>query len=314
MRLPPNLPAPIRLPESGLSPLHRACYVTGMPEKIPNPSPETCVGLIGMGRMAQALAGGWWSRLTPPPSLVGYDPSSTARQRAAQRVPDWRPLESEAAVAEAADVVFLCVKPQAVGSVCQCIAPVVGERGSLVVSIAAGVTLEALSRNLDGHDRLIRIMPNTPCLVGAGASGLAAAEGADSSDRQLVEALMSAVGVCHWLEERLLDAVTGLSGSGPAYVFVLIEALADGGVRMGLPRDVALSLAAQTVYGASKLLLEEQQHPAVLKDQVASPGGTTIAGLEAVEQYGVRGAMMAAVRAATERAHELNDPPIEPSL
>ena len=313
MRPPPNLPAPIRLPESGLSPLHRACYVTGMPEKIPNPSPETCVGLIGMGRMAQALAGGWWSRLTPPPALVGYDPSPAACQRAAERVPDWRSVDGEAAVAEVAEVLFLCVKPQAVGDVCRRIAPVVGKRRPLVVSIAAGATLEALCRQLNDHDRLIRVMPNTPCLVGAGASGLAAAEGADSSDRQLVEALMSAVGVCHWLEERLLDAVTGLSGSGPAYAFVLIEALADGGVRMGLSRDVALSLAAQTVYGASKLLLEEQQHPAVLKDQVASPGGTTIAGLEALERHGVRAAMMAAVRAATQRARELNDPPTNPS-
>ena len=284
-----------------------------MLEKIPNPSPETCVGLIGMGRMAQALAGGWESRLTPPPPLVGYDPSPEACKRATERVSHWRVLDCEAAVTDAADVIFLCVKPQTVGNVCQRIAPVIGQHRPLVVSIAAGVTLEALSGHLDSYDRLIRVMPNTPCLVGAGASGLAAAQGADSSDRKLVEALMSAVGVCHWLEERLLDAVTGLSGSGPAYVFVLIEALADGGVRMGLPREVALSLAAQTVYGASKLLLQEERHPAVLKDQVASPGGTTIAGLEALERHGVRAAMMAAVRAATQRARELNDPPTNPS-
>jgi pyrroline-5-carboxylate reductase len=148
-------------------------------------------------------------------------------------------------------------------------------------------------------------MPNTPCLVGETAAAYCLGPGASEEDGELVRRLLGAVGVAIPVEERLLDVVTGLSGSGPAYGYLMIEALADGGVRMGLPRDVALTLAAQTLLGAAKMVLQTHEHPAVLKDRVASPGGTTIAGLQALEDRGLRGALIAAVEAATRRSAEL---------
>ncbi len=148
-------------------------------------------------------------------------------------------------------------------------------------------------------------MPNTPCLVGQSASGYCLGPGCSASDGQLVAQLLEAVGTAHPVDEKLLDAVTGLSGSGPAFVYVIIEALSDGGVRVGLPRDVSTALAAQTVLGAAQMVLRTGQHPGVLKDQVTSPGGTTIAGLQALEEHGVRGAIIAAVEAAAKRSVEL---------
>ena len=148
-------------------------------------------------------------------------------------------------------------------------------------------------------------MPNTPCLIGQSASGYCLGPRATAADGQLVAQLLGAVGRAFAVDEKLLDAVTGLSGSGPAFVYVMIEALSDGGVRMGLPRDVATALAAQTVRGAAQMVLETGEHPGVLKDRVASPGGTTIAGLQALETGGLRGTLMAAVEAATRRSIEL---------
>ena len=202
------------------------------------------------------------------------------------------------------DLVVLAVKPQMMASVLAEIAPHLQPR-HLVVSIAAGVTLAQLATGLGATTRLIRVMPNTPCLVGASAAGIAVGSTAKAEDATLVKSLFTAVGIAHVVPEYQLDAVTGLSGSGPAYVYVMIEAMADGGVRAGLPRDVALALAAQTVFGSAKMVLETKQHPAALKDAVASPGGTTIAGLHALEQAGFRGAVMDAVQAATLRAKEL---------
>jgi pyrroline-5-carboxylate reductase len=173
----------------------------------------------------------------------------------------------------------------------------------LFVSIAAGVTIARLSAGL-GTDRVIRVMPNTPCLVGKGAAAFARGPSATPADGERVAKLLNAVGLAFELDEKLLDAVTGLSGSGPAFVYVVIEALSDGGVRMGLPRHVATQLAAQTVLGAAQMVLGGE-HPAVLKDRVASPGGTTIAGLQALEDRGLRAALIAAVEAATERSKEL---------
>jgi pyrroline-5-carboxylate reductase len=176
----------------------------------------------------------------------------------------------------------------------------------LLVSVAAGVSLQAIGDRLGVPGaRLVRVMPNTPCLVGASASAYCPSAGATPEDCRLVDRLFNAVGRAVPVPEKLLDAVTGLSGSGPAFVFVIIEALSDGGVRMGLPRDLATQLAAQTVLGSAKLLLESGLHPGVLKDMVASPAGTTIAGLHALERGGLRAALIDAVEAATRRSAEL---------
>jgi pyrroline-5-carboxylate reductase len=174
-----------------------------------------------------------------------------------------------------------------------------------VVSIAAGVTLDQLAEQLGTDCRLVRVMPNTPCLLGESASAYSPGENASEEDVLLVERLLGAVGKAVRLPEKLLDAVTGLSASGPAFVYVMIEALSDGGVRVGLPRDVATLLAAQTVLGSARMVLETGLHPGALKDMVASPGGTTIAGLHALERGGARAALMDAVEAAARRATEL---------
>ena len=175
----------------------------------------------------------------------------------------------------------------------------------LLISIAAGVTLAKLEAALPAGARVIRVMPNTPALVGESASAFALGKAATAADGELAKKLLSAVGVAFQVKESLLDAVTGLSGSGPAYVYLFIDALSDGGVASGLPRDIATKLAAQTVFGAAKMVLETGQHPGVLKDQVTSPGGTTIKGLHELEKGKLRAAVMSAVRAATEKSKKL---------
>jgi pyrroline-5-carboxylate reductase len=175
----------------------------------------------------------------------------------------------------------------------------------LIISIAAGVPTVKIETAFAKPVRVVRVMPNTPALVLAGAAGLCAGSRATSEDLDVARTLFDALGRTVVVSEALMDAVTGLSGSGPAYIFVLIEALADGGVKMGLAREAALTLAAQTVYGSAKLLLETGLHPAELKDRVASPAGTTIAGLQALEEQAFRGAIIGAVERATLRSREL---------
>lgn len=204
------------------------------------------------------------------------------------------------------EVVFLAVKPQVMSTVLAELKPVVGDR-HLVVSIAAGITLRQLGKGLGERRRIIRVMPNTPCLVGASASGYCRGGTATEEDGQLVQRLLRSVGVAFELPESLLDAVTGLSGSGPAFIALVIEALSDGGVRMGLPREVATALAAQTVLGTGKMVIDQEMHPAQLKDMVSSAGGTTIAGIHALERAGLRAALIDAVEAATLRSKELAD-------
>jgi pyrroline-5-carboxylate reductase len=254
--------------------------------------------------MATALARGWLTAgLIMAEPACASDPLPQARQAFAAET-GLRTTENNREVVATSDVLVLAVKPQAMATLLADIRPAVNAR-HLLVSIAAGVTLRQLADGLGGDRRLVRVMPNTPCLVGASASGYAPGDAATAEDINLVDRLLNAVGRAFRLPEYLLDAVTGLSGSGPAFVYVMIEALSDGGVRVGLPRDVATALAAQTVFGAAKMVLETGSHPAVLKDMVASPGGTTIAGLHAMEQKGVRGALMDAVEAATRRSMEL---------
>lgn len=261
------------------------------------------IGFLGAGRMATALARGWLrAGLVRADGCIASDPLPPARQAftsdtACPAVVDNRE------VVRAADLLVLAVKPQSMAALLEEIRPHVS--GRLVVSIAAGVTLRQLTAGLGPACRLVRVMPNTPCLIGASASAYSPGDNATAEDVAWVDRLLNAVGVAFRLPEHLLDAVTGLSGSGPAFVYLMIEALSDGGVRVGLPRDVATALAAQTVLGAARMVLETHSHPGVLKDMVASPGGTTIAGLHALERGGVRGALMDAVDAATRRAAEL---------
>lgn len=266
-------------------------------------APPPAVGFLGAGQMATALAAGWVrGGLIDGPRSRASDPVPAARQKF-EKATGVRAVETNAEVATA-DVLVLAVKPQAMAAALADVRPFVGPR-HLVVSIAAGVTLKTLADGLRSGTRLVRVMPNTPCVVGASASGYAAGPAATADDVALVGRLFGAVGRAVAVPEHLLDAVTGLSGSGPAFVYVMIEALADGGVRAGLPRDVALALAAQTVLGSAKMVLETGHHPGVLKDAVASPGGTTIAGLHALEKGGFRAALMDAVEAAARRAEEL---------
>ena len=262
------------------------------------------IGFLGAGQMATALARGWLAAgLLDPEASLASDPFPEARSRF-QEATGVRTTADNLRVVEACDVVVLAVKPQTMTALLAEVRPATADR-HLVVSIAAGITLRQLAEGLGPDRRLVRVMPNTPCLVCASAAGFAAGPAAQPEDVERVGRLFNAVGRAFAVPEHLLDAVTGLSGSGPAFVYVMIEALSDGGVRMGLPRDVATALAAQTVLGAARMVLETKQHPGALKDAVTSPGGTTIAGLHALERGGLRAALMDAVEAATRRSVEL---------
>ena len=203
------------------------------------------------------------------------------------------------------DIALLCVKPQVMDEVLAEISPAVDPKKHCVISIAAGIPISRLESALPEGTPVVRVMPNTPAQVLAGASAIALGTNATELHRQIAHEIFSAVGLVIDVPEKLIDAVTALSGSGPAYVFVFAEALADAGVNLGLPRAVALKLAAQTLLGAAKMLLETGKHPAELKDMVTSPGGTTIAALSVLERKAFRGAIIEAVAVAHQRAKEL---------
>ncbi|MHA7837983.1 MAG: pyrroline-5-carboxylate reductase [bacterium] len=264
------------------------------------------VGFIGCGAMAQALAGGLVEAGLAPDRLLASDPFPAARARIETAL-GIKAVEENAEVVARSDVVVIAVKPGLVASTLKDLDPAICER-PLWISIAAGVSLGQLRQALPAAARVVRTMPNTPALVGAGATAYFPGPGLDETDLARVEAVLRAAGWC-WRapNEALLDAVTGLSGSGPAYVFLILEALADAGVRQGLPRDVARELATRTVLGAAKLALETGTHPGALKDQVTSPGGTTIAGIAQIESHGVRAAFYDAVAAAADRSRALRD-------
>jgi pyrroline-5-carboxylate reductase len=262
------------------------------------------IGFIGAGKMGEALIRGMLrAHLTEPSKIAIFD-ADEERMIALAKALKVQTNTSGARVLGNSDVVFIAVKPGIVRGVLKDVADRVTPE-HLIVSIAAGVPISAMETILPDDARVVRVMPNTPCLIGAAASAFALGRHATTDDAKVVKAIFDAVGKSVLVEEKMLDAVTGLSGSGPAYVYVIIEALADGGVRMGLPREVALALAAQTVFGAAKMVVDTNAHPALLKDMVASPGGTTIEGLRVLEQYRVRAALMDAVEAATRRAEEL---------
>lgn len=203
------------------------------------------------------------------------------------------------------DVILLCTKPHDIRSALESMCVAAAGQPFLVISIAAGITLTALQDAAAEGVRVIRAMPNTPALVGKGAAAFCLGSTATREDAETAKLLLGSVGLAVEVPERLMDAVTGLSGSGPAYIYLVIEALADGGVRCGLPRADALRLAAQTVLGAAGMVLETGEHPGVLKDMVTSPGGTTIAGIAELESRGLRSSLIEAVTAATRRSIEL---------
>lgn len=262
------------------------------------------LGFIGAGKMASALSAGFLtSGIVSPNQIVATDVSSEARVHF-QQATGADVFEELQPLVERANLLFLAVKPQHLGGLLTQLKPLITD-DHLIVSIAAGVALNTLENSLGGSGRVIRVMPNTPCLVGAGACGISLGSRASREDGQLVTQLLETVGIVYEVPETLLNAVTGLSGSGPAYVYQFIEALSDGGVRMGLPRQMATEFAAQTVLGAARMVLETGLHPGELKDAVTSPGGTTIAGLHALERGGFRASVMNAVEAATHRSKEL---------
>ncbi|MDD3470772.1 MAG: pyrroline-5-carboxylate reductase [Thermoguttaceae bacterium] len=264
----------------------------------------TKMGLIGTGQMGSALAEGWIrAGLVTTEQLVASDASEVSRQQFAKRTSVTAGTDN-LEVVHAAEVIVLAVKPQIFPSVASEIAKHLA--GKLVLSIIAGTPLAALRSQLGPDCRIVRIMPNTPCLVGLGACGYSPASSATEEDAALVQKLLEAVAVAYPVEESKLDAITGLSGSGPAFVYMMISALADAGVRDGLPRSMALQLAAQTVYGSAAMVLRTGEHPEVLKDRVCSPAGTTIAGVAVLEQFGFRNAVIQAVDAATQRSQKLS--------
>ncbi len=262
------------------------------------------IGVIGCGNMGEALTAGWVdSGIVEPGRIVVWDAdadklAALVRRRRVRRARD------NGDVAAQADMLFLAVKPQVVEAVLGEISAALSSR-SVVVSIAAGVPIARIERGMGRTVRVVRAMPNTPTLIREGISAVCCNRQVTARDRRQALQLLQAVGETVEVDESMMDAVTGLSGSGPAYLFVLIEALSDAGVRQGLPRDVAARLAVWTVRGAAGLVLETGRHPGELKDMVASPGGTTIAGLHALEKGKFRAALYNAVAAATARAEAL---------
>ncbi len=253
--------------------------------------------------MASALVRGLVQKGLARPEQVWLSDTVGRAVEALSRETGAHAMDRNEEVVERSEVVVLCVKPGDALGVLEGVQPAL--TGKVLISIAAGVSLAALESAAGPMAKVIRVMPNTPAMVHAGASAYALGRLADEPEARMVEQIFGAVGTVSRVSEALLDAVTGLSGSGPAYVYLMIEALADGGVLMGLPRDLSLALAAQTLAGAARMVLETRSHPAALRDAVTSPGGTTIAGLEVLETAGVRAGLMGAVRAATERSRAL---------
>ena len=264
------------------------------------------IAFLGTGAMGGALVRGVVeSGFRPAEDILAFDPD-TSRLEALQRETGIRACRDAASAVREAGTVVLCVKPALACPLARELAPEMGP-DRLLISIAAGVRIADLRSALPDGAAVIRAMPNTPATIRRAATAICAGEGVTREQLELAEGLFGSVGITVIVEERLMDAVTGLSGSGPAFIFTVIEALADGGVSQGLPRDVALKLAAQTCAGAADLVMRSGQHPAQLRDQVASPGGTTIAGIAELERGGLRPALIGAVQAAARRAKELSE-------
>jgi pyrroline-5-carboxylate reductase len=266
------------------------------------------IGFLGAGNMGEALIKGVLAAHLVTPDVIQITDVRADRAKDLDRRYGVRVAADNRALVRTSDIVVLAVKPQSMTAVLEEIAPAVSH-ATLLISIAAGVPTATLRAGLGKDARLIRVMPNTPALVLEGATAIARADGLEPGDLDTASELFSAVGRVVTLGEDAMDAVTGLSGSGPAYVAIMIESLADGGVKMGLDRATAMTLATQTVLGAARLLLDTGLHPGALKDMVSSPGGTTIAGIGALEEGGIRTTLIKAVERATLRSRELGRGP-----
>ena len=272
-------------------------------QKTKSPLTGKKLGIIGGGNMAEALINGLLGAKVLAPSRIIVSEPLAARRRYLTRKFKVK-TTNENSEAAACDIVLLAVKPQVMDAITGKLGAL--DKDTLVISIAAGVRLNRLKANLGGAAHYVRVMPNTPALIGSGISAYYAGNEVKPAERKMVETLLGAVGtVVRVKDEKQLDAVTGLSGSGPAYAYLTIQALAEGGVKMGLDPDLALQLAAETVVGAGKMVLEGEKTPAELIAAVSSKGGTTVAGLAELKRHKIADAFKAAVRAATKRAKEL---------
>ena len=262
------------------------------------------MGFIGGGKMAEALAKGIINAsLSSVDKIIASDVDKK-RCQILEKDTGIKTTQENKKITSESDIIILAVKPNIIGSILKELRNDITPR-HLVVSIAAGIPLDFIESALNKGCRVVRVMPNTPCLVGETAAGYALGKAATRDDGKLVGEILNAVGKSYLLEEKHLDAVTGLSGSGPAFVYTVIEALSDGGVKMGLPRDISTKLAAQTVFGSAKMVLESGMHTGELRDFVTSPGGTTIAGLHALEKGSIRNALIDAVETATKKSKRL---------
>ena len=262
------------------------------------------VGMVGGGQMGEALIRGMIeSGVTAAKNITVAEPMNLRREYL-EKTYQVDTVETPAEVTAKSRILILAVKPQIMEPVLRQYS-VHLTNDHLLISIAAGIPLTYMEKLAGENMRIIRVMPNTPALVLAGASAMSGNQNIRQEDMESAQQIFSAVGTCIEVPENLLDAVTGLSGSGPGYVFTFLEAMIDGGVLAGLPRPVAEQLALQTLYGSAKLALETKEPAAVLKGKVTSPGGTTITGIQALEEGGLRGTVMTAVEAATERSRSL---------
>lgn len=263
------------------------------------------IGFIGLGAMGGALLKGLLAGGVEPERIVASDTLTTKLKETAAKygieaMPDVR------SVAEAARVIIVAVKPQDMKPLLKEIAPVMTE-GQVVVSVAAGISIHDIEKRFKANVGVIRVMPNTPCLVCEGSMAASGGQYVSNEDLHMVVSWLGTLGIVRTVPEKLMDAVTGVSGSGPAYVYLMIEALADGGVLNGLPRAMALELATQTVLGAAKMVMETGEHPAILREMVTSPGGTTAEALFVLQDNGFPAAVQKAVTAAAKRSKELGE-------
>ena len=260
------------------------------------------IGFLGAGAMGGAiLSGALNTGVVSPEDVYVFDLSEKIKSK--YRDLGCNIVDSNAELGRSADIVVVSLKPQyAEGGLGQLEDTL---DGKALISIMAGITVETLHKWVKGNVRILRLMPNTPALVGAGAFALDSETDLTQEEKDFADKLFSSIGIVEWMPENLIDTACGLSGAGPAYVYIIIEALADGGVFKGLPRPTAKRLAAQTVYGAAKMVIETGTHPDELKDMVCSPGGNTIVGVKTLEEHGLRGALIDAVGRATEKAQEL---------